>query len=189
MSSLYNKFYLALKGREMSEVDEVAQQPLFDSEAARLEAARGLGIEVVGILPAVGVVIGGVEPAHAIDEPPKITDAEWELIRPLLDKYRGIRASRVCGREFMDTCLYAAKCRFQWTLLEAYTANCEACRKRSERMCLSAVNRWAELLDAVGDQMRHEVYELLLAWKLHGNGMRNRVAAKREKARRDLLTK
>lgn len=173
----------------MSDVDEVAQQPLFDSEAARQEAARGLGIEV-GVLPAAGVVIGAVEPASAIDEPPRLSDLEWELIGPLLDKYRGIKASRVGGREFIDTCLYAAKCRFQWTLLEAYTANCEACRKRSERLCThQSGNRWAEILDAVGDQVRPGVFELLRAWKLHGNGMRNRVVARREKKRRDLLTK
>jgi hypothetical protein len=173
----------------MSEVDEAAQKPLFDSEAARQEAARGLGIEV-GVLPAAGVVICAVEADSVVAEPPRLSDIEWELIRPLLDKYKGINASRVGGREFIDTCLYAAKCRFQWTLVEAYTANCEACRKRSERLCTHrSGNRWAELLDGIGDKMRPEVFELLRAWKFHGNEMRNRVAARREKARRDLLTK
>ncbi len=173
----------------MTDVDQMAQ-PLFDSETQRREAARGLGIEDC-ILPRVGIVVAGaVEAASALDGPPKLTDTEWELIGPLLDKYKGINASRVGGREFIDTCLYAAKCRFQWTLLEAYTANCEACRKRSERMCThQRGNRWAELLDVVGEHLRAEVYELLRAWKLHGNGMRNRTMARREKARRDLLTK
>lgn len=42
---------------------------------------------------------------------------------------------------------------------------------------------------ADGDAMQPEVFDLLRAWKVHGDDVRNRIMARREKALRDLLAK
>jgi hypothetical protein len=171
---------------EMIDADGAAQ-PLFATAEEREQAARGLGVHL-DVLPAPGVALGAAEAALVIDGPPVLTDAEWQVIQPVLDQWKGIKLSRVMGREFIDLCLRTARLNFRWTLLDS-EPDCEACRKRAERMYLAAGNRWAELSDAVGEAMRPEVFQLLRAWKLHGNGVRDRVMARREKARRDLLTK
>lgn len=172
----------------MSEVDDAAWQPLFDSELQRREAARGLGVDV-RVLPAAGVVIGAVEAERAVDEPPvRLTDAEWELIQPVLDQWKGIKPSRVEGRRFIDYCLEAARLQFHWALLET-EPDAEACRKRAERMCLAAENRWAELQKSVADQMRPEVVMLLNAWVARGDTVRARTFQQREHWRKKLLIK
>lgn len=167
----------------MSEVDEATRQPMFATEAERDQAAVALGVSV-SVLPAAGVVIGAVEAERAVDEPPvRLTDAEWELIQPVLDQWKGIKLSRVEGRRFIDYCLEAARLQFHWALLET-EPDAEACRKRAERMCLAAENRWAELLESVADQMRPEVAMLLNAWVARGDTVRARTLQQREQRRK-----
>lgn len=173
----------------MSEVDDVAQQQaLFDSESARQEAALGLGVHL-DVLPRVGIVVGGaVEAASAIDEPPKLTDAEWEAIEPMLRQWEGIKPSRVHSRAFIDYCLAAAQLKFHWTLL--IEPDAEACRKRAERMATNDTeNRWRVLFNVVSDEMRPEVAAILREWVAQGDFMRERTFQRREQRRKKLLFK
>lgn len=174
----------------MGEVDDVAQQQaLFDSEAARREAALGLGVEV-NVLPKPGVVLGSAaepEEAEAV-EAPKLTDAEWELIEPVLRQWEGIKPSRVHSRAFIDYCLAAAQLKFHWTLL--IESDAEACRKRAERMATNDTeNRWRVLYNAVSDEMRSEVAAILREWVVRGDFMRERTLQRREQRRKKLLFK
>lgn len=171
------------------EAADQAAQPMFATAEERELAAVALSVSVT-VLPEVGVVVGSVvEPEAVIDEPPRLNDTEWKLIQPVLDQWKGIKPSRVSGREFIDLCLTVARLKFHWSLLEAET-NCESCRKRSERMCTNKTgNRWRDLYEAVGDQIRPEVAMLLNAWVVHGDDVRTRTLQLRERLREKLLIK
>lgn len=172
----------------MSEVNEVAQrQALFDSEAARREAALGLGVEV-DVMPKPGVVLGfEAEEAEAV-EAPKLTDTEWGLIEPVLRQWEGIKPSRVHSRAFIDYCLAAAQLKFHWTLL--IESDAEACRKRAERMATNDTeNRWRVLYETVSNEVRPEVAAILREWVAQGDFMRERTFQRREQRQKKLLFK
>jgi hypothetical protein len=171
------------------ETDQMAAGPLFDSEAARQEAARGLGVHL-DVLPKPGVVLGSAaesEEAEAV-EAPKLTDTEWELIEPVLRQWEGIKPSRVHDRAFIDYCMAAAQLKFHWTLL--IDPDAEACRKRAERMATNETeNRWRFLYYAVSNEVRPEVAAILREWVAQGDFMRDRTFQRREQRRKKLLFK